>query len=121
MTSWYDQSMSFSISILKVCPLTLDLIVELQLMSGHIPHLFPLHVETAENPLCLLLNVEPADGEVGVIRLRDLNLRGERSTLGEEKSLLLLKVDDGKVTVVIEGNLKGVSLIRGDLKNAIVR
>ncbi|KAK3093019.1 hypothetical protein FSP39_010103 [Pinctada imbricata] len=86
-------------------------------MSGHIPHLFPLHVETAENPLCLLLNVEPADGEVGVIRLREFNLRGERSTLGEEKSLLLLKVDDGKVTVVIEGNLKGklCSLYGGDL------
>ncbi|KAK3084112.1 hypothetical protein FSP39_008326 [Pinctada imbricata] len=66
--------------------------------------------------------LEPADGEVGVIRLRDLNLRGERSTLGEEKSLLLLKVDDGKVTVVIEGNLKGMifSLILTVLAAAVV-
>ena len=90
-------------------------------MMEHIPHLLPLHLLIVENPLYLLLNVEPADGVVGVISLRGLNLRGERSTLGEEKSFLLLKDDDGKVTVVIEGNLKGVNLIRGDLKNAIMR
>ena len=74
-----------------------------------------------ENPLCLLLNVEPADGEVDAIRLRGFNLRGDRSTFGEEKSFLLLNVDDGKVTVVIEGNLKGVNLIRGDLENAMMK
>ena len=80
-----------------------------------------MHLEIIENPLCLLLNVEPADGVVRKIRLWGLNLRGDKSTLGEEKSFLLLNVDDGKVTVVTEGNLKGVSLIRGDLKNAIMR
>ena len=80
-----------------------------------------MHLEIIENPLCLLLNVEPADGEVRKIRLWGLNLRGDKSTLGEEKSFLLLNVGDGKVTVVTEGNLKGVSLIRGDLKNAIMR
>ena len=113
--------MSLSISILKVCPLTPDVIVELQLMSEHRLHLFPLHLRIVENPLCLLLKVEPADEVVGEICLQCLNLRGERSTLGEEKSFLLLKDDDGKVTVVTEGNLKGVNLIRGDLKNAIMR
>ena len=54
------------------------------------------------------------------VRLLGLNFNGDRSTLGEEKSLVLLNDDDGKDTVLTEGNLKGVNLIRGDLKNAMI-
>ena len=74
-----------------------------------------------ENPLCVLWSVELFNKEVFEIGLLGLNFNGDRITLGEEKSLVLLNVDDGKVTVLTEGNLKGVNLIRGDLKNAMIK
>ena len=44
-------------------------------------------------------------------------MRGERITLGDKKSFLLLNFEEGKVILVTEGNLRGVNLIRGDFSN----
>ena len=107
--------------MLKVCPFTLDVMVESHVNSRHIGHLLPLHLVMIENPLCVLRSVELFNKEAFEMGLLGLNFNGDRITLGEEKSLVLLNVDDGKFTVLTEGNLKGVSLIRGDLKNAMIK
>ena len=57
-----------------------------------------------ENPLCVLWSVKLFNKEVFEIGLLGLNFNGDRITLGEENSFVLLNVDDGKVTVLTEGN-----------------
>ena len=59
------------------------------------------------------MKAEPGD-EVELEEVWNLILSGVTTTRGDEKSFVLLNLEDGKVTLVAEDNLRGVNFIRGD-------
>ena len=113
------QSTSLSIWMPYLLPLMEDVIVDLHEIWWHVKHLLALHMDILENLLLIRL-ARRKDFAVRPKLETDWGLEfGEPKWRGESETLVVvnsfLPETPGRCSEDTEGNLRGVSKIRGDL------
>ena len=113
------QSTSLSILMPYLLPLMEDVIVDLHEIWWHVKHLLALHMDIIENLLLIRLDrrkdfaVRPELETDWGLEFGEPKWRGESVTLVVVNSFL--PETPGRCSEDTEGNLRGVSKIRGDL------